>query len=33
MNIVQGVTGVIVGAVLLPILSHASAAMGERIRA
>ena len=33
MNIVQGIAGVIVGAVLLPVLSHASAEMGEKIRA
>lgn len=32
MNIVQGVAGIIVGAVLLPVLSHASAEMGEKIR-
>ena len=33
MNIVQGIAGIIVGAVLLPVLSHASAEMGEKIRA
>ena len=32
-NIVQGIAGIIVGAVLLPVLSHASAEMGEKIRA
>ena len=32
MNIVQGIAGIIVGAVLLPVLSHASAEMGEKIR-
>ena len=31
-NIVQGLAGVIVCAVLLPVLGHASAEMGERIR-
>ena len=29
----QGIAGIIVGAVLLPVLSHASAEMGEKIRA
>ena len=33
MNIVQGIAGIIVGVVLLPVLSHASAEMGEKIRA
>lgn len=32
-NIVQGLAGVIVSAVLLPVLSRANAEMGERIRA
>ncbi len=31
MNLVQGAAGVIVGAVLLPVLSHASAEMGAKI--
>ena len=32
-NIVQGVAGIIVSAVLLPVLSRASVGLGERIRA
>ena len=31
-NIVQGLAGIIVGAVLLPVLSHASAEMDARIK-